>query len=179
MGQGTHHLQKQLVLFLKISLDDSYLHRSKVWWAITFVCFLIADIPSDMRWQLAYPMICSTSSIESIEHGLPHLSYLVLLLDKSWRRKWKLTPVFLPEISQGQRNLEGFSPWGCKVSETTLQLNTHTHRINPWGSKELDMTDHTCMHTIWTLCPKLTKTPQMSGFIFLKLLFHQIDKLLP
>ena len=28
----------------------------------------------------------------------------------SWRRKWQLSPVFLP----GQRNLVGYSPWGCK-----------------------------------------------------------------
>ena len=156
----------QLVLFLTIPLDDSFLQGSKVWWAITFVCFLIADIPSDMWRQLSYPMICSTSSIGSIEHGLLHFSYLVLLLDKSWRRKWKLTPVFLPEISQRQRNLEGYSPRGCKVSDTTLQLNTHIHtqRISPWGSKELDMTDHTCMHTRWTLCPKLTKNPSTVRF---------------
>ena len=29
-----------------------------------------------------------------------------------WRRKWQPTPVFLPGESQGQRNLEGYSPWG-------------------------------------------------------------------
>ena len=32
--------------------------------------------------------------------------------------------VFLPEESHGQRSLVGYSPWGCK---------------------ELDMTEHTCM----------------------------------
>ena len=26
-----------------------------------------------------------------------------------WRRKWKPTPIFLPEKSHGQ------SPWGCRV----------------------------------------------------------------
>ena len=113
-------------------------------------------------------MICSTSSIGSIEHGLLHFSYLVVLLDKSWRRKWKLTPIFLPEISQGQRNLVGYSPQGRKVSDTTLQLNTHTHthtqRISPWGNKELDTTDHACMHTRWTLCPKLIKNPSHIRF---------------
>ena len=29
-----------------------------------------------------------------------------------WRRKWQLTPVFLPGESHGQRNLAGYSPWG-------------------------------------------------------------------
>ena len=31
-----------------------------------------------------------------------------------WRRKWQLTPAFLPENSHGQRSLAGYRPWGCK-----------------------------------------------------------------
>ena len=31
-----------------------------------------------------------------------------------WRRKWQPTPVFLPGESHGQRNLVGYSLWGCK-----------------------------------------------------------------
>ena len=31
-----------------------------------------------------------------------------------WKRKWKLTPVFLPGESHGQRSLVGYGPWGCK-----------------------------------------------------------------
>ena len=34
-----------------------------------------------------------------------------------------LTPVFLPGESHGQRSLVGYSPWGCKESDTTEQLN--------------------------------------------------------
>ena len=41
------------------------------------------------------------------------------------RRKWQPTLVFLPGESHGQSSLVGYSPWG--------------HR-------ELDMTEHTCMH---------------------------------
>ena len=32
-----------------------------------------------------------------------------------WRRKWQLTPVFLPRESHGQRSLVGYSPWGRKA----------------------------------------------------------------
>ena len=39
-----------------------------------------------------------------------------------WRRKWQPTPVFLPRDSHGQRNLAGYSPRGCKESDTTEQL---------------------------------------------------------
>ena len=40
-----------------------------------------------------------------------------------WRRKWQPTPVFLPGKSHGQRSLVGYSPWGCKESDMTEQLN--------------------------------------------------------
>ena len=36
-----------------------------------------------------------------------------------WRRAWQPTPVFLPGESHGQRSLAGYSPQGCKESDTT------------------------------------------------------------
>ena len=42
-----------------------------------------------------------------------------------WRRAWQPTPVFSPGESHGQRSLAGYSPWGCKESDTTKWLNTH------------------------------------------------------
>ena len=42
-----------------------------------------------------------------------------------WRRKWQPTPVFLPGESHGQRSLEGYSPRGCKESDTTEGLHFH------------------------------------------------------
>ena len=44
----------------------------------------------------------------------------------SWGRNCQLTPVFLFEKFHGQRNLVGYNPWGCKESNTTEQLSTHT-----------------------------------------------------
>ena len=40
-----------------------------------------------------------------------------------WRREGQHTPVFLPGEFQGQRSLVGYSPWGCKESDTTEQLH--------------------------------------------------------
>jgi len=37
-------------------------------------------------------------------------------------REWLPTPVFLPGEFHGQRNLVGFSPWGCKEPDMTEQL---------------------------------------------------------
>ena len=39
-----------------------------------------------------------------------------------WRRKWQSTPVFLPGKSYRERNLAGYSPWGCKKSDMTERL---------------------------------------------------------
>ena len=36
-----------------------------------------------------------------------------------WRRAWWPTRGFLPRESQGQRSLEGYSPWGHEVLDTT------------------------------------------------------------
>ena len=39
-----------------------------------------------------------------------------------WRRKWQSTPIVLPGKSHGRRSLTGYSPWGCKQSDTTEWL---------------------------------------------------------
>ena len=39
-----------------------------------------------------------------------------------WSRKWQRSPVFLPRAFHGQRSLAGYSPWGCKESDTTERL---------------------------------------------------------
>ena len=41
----------------------------------------------------------------------------------AWRRKWQPTPVFLPGELHRQKNLAGYTAWGCKESDTTEQLN--------------------------------------------------------
>ena len=33
------------------------------------------------------------------------------------------------ENSHGQRNLAGYSPWGCKESDTTEQVSTHAQTV--------------------------------------------------
>ena len=40
-----------------------------------------------------------------------------------WRRKWQLTPVFLPREFHGQRSLEGYSPWRRKRVVNDLATN--------------------------------------------------------
>ena len=46
-----------------------------------------------------------------------------------WKRAWQPTSVFLPGECHGQRSLAGYSPWGCKESDTT------------------EATEHACIYT--------------------------------
>ena len=45
------------------------------------------------------------------------------------KRKLQPTPVFLPRELQGQRSLEGYSPWGRK----TIRHDPATRLAPPWG----------------------------------------------
>ena len=46
-----------------------------------------------------------------------------------WRRKWQPTPVFSPGESYEQKNLEGYSPRGCKESDTTEYTCMHAPAV--------------------------------------------------
>ena len=52
-------------------------------------------------------------------------SILWLGLVPNPRREWLPTPVFLPGESHEQRNLVGYSLWGCRESDTTELLSMH------------------------------------------------------
>ena len=55
-----------------------------------------------------------------------------------WRRPRQPAPVFLPGKSHGQRNLEGYSSWGHKKSDTTEHMHTRTctHTKESFGVKQ-------------------------------------------
>ena len=44
---------------------------------------------------------------------------------RSWRRKWQLTPVFVPGESQGQRQPGGLQSIGSQSQTRLKQLSTH------------------------------------------------------
>ena len=52
-----------------------------------------------------------------------------------WKREWLPFPVYLPGEFHGQKSLVGYSPW---------------------GRKELDMTEHACIHVpVILTCPRV------------------------
>ena len=56
------------------------------------------------------------AAVHGVAEGWTRLSDFTFM---NWIRKWQPTPVFLPGESQGQRSLEGCSPWGRTESDTT------------------------------------------------------------
>ena len=66
------------------------------------------------------------------------------------RRAWRPTPVFLPAEFHGQSSLAGYSPWGCKVPDTTEWLTLYTKRIlksgKLWGALFLEIFGCTEQH---------------------------------
>ena len=42
-----------------------------------------------------------------------------------WNRKWQPIPVFSLGKFQGQRNLAGYSPWGCKELDTIEHIGIY------------------------------------------------------
>ena len=58
-------------------------------------------------------------SMGSLRVGHDWATSLSLFTFMHWRRKWQLTPVFLPGVSQGQRSLVGCHLWGHTELDTT------------------------------------------------------------
>ena len=69
------------------------------------------------------PISCNGSAVKNRltlrEAWVPSLGQ-----EDPWRRKWQIAPTFLPGKSRGQKNLAGYSPWGGKQLDMTLQLNS-------------------------------------------------------
>ena len=67
-----------------------------------------------------------------------------------WRKKWLHTLVFLPGEFHGQRNLAGYSPWGCRVrhdwmtntqertskGQSTWPVTQEENRVVSWKPRE-------------------------------------------
>ena len=62
--------------------------------------------------------------IDTEEHGFDPWVGMI-----PWSRKWHPAPLLLPGNFNGQRSLEGYSPWSCKELDTHTTEHTHTHTL--------------------------------------------------
>ena len=113
----------------------------------------------------------------------------------SWSRKWQPTPVLLPGNFYGLSSLAGYSPWGCKESDTTerlwtfIQSSLNTAARITFSRNEPDLIIHTSAlslqwlkgpcysllysscYTAWRLCCSLQGTWHLSTTEHLPWLF--------
>ena len=78
--------------------------------------------------EIGYPLSYSQISlVAQMVKNLPAMqeTWVRLLgLEEPLEESMQSTPVFLPGEFHGQRNMAGYSPWGCKESDMTKQLST-------------------------------------------------------
>ena len=80
----------------------------------------LAPHSSTLAWKLPWTEEPGgLQSMGSRRVGHDQATSLSLFTFMHWRRKWQLTPVFLPGESQGQRSLVGCCLWGRTESDTT------------------------------------------------------------
>ena len=75
-------------------------------------------------------------SIGSLRVGHDWATSLSLFTFMRWRRKWQLTPIFLPGESQGRGSLVGCHLWGCTELDTSEWLSSSSRVLfiyfYPW-----------------------------------------------
>ena len=80
----------------------------------------------------------------------------ILGLETSPGKKWRQsTAVFLPGEFHGQRSLMGYSPWGCKESDTTEWLSLSFFTSEQSGHFYVDGVGHGNQHMMFDIeCSK-------------------------
>ena len=75
----------------------------------------MATYSSTLAWKI--PWMEEPGRIHGIAKSRTRLSNF------TWRRKWLLTPIFLPGESHGQRSLVGYGPWSLKELDMIERLS--------------------------------------------------------
>ena len=106
---------------------------SNIFWnfpVLVLLFLLPIDSTSKLFWTFSFLYSQESYLIHYIHTyiNLYYIFYLCLFMFLYGRRKWQLTPVFLPRELRGQRNLVGCCPYVCTESDTT------------------EATQHACMH---------------------------------
>ena len=83
-----------------------------------------------LRRHAQHMLWCGGSDGKESAHYAGRQGFDPWVAEIPWRREWQPTPVFLPGEFRGQRNLEGYSPWGCKESDDWVTNTSLQHMYN-------------------------------------------------
>ena len=93
------------------------------------------------------------AAVHGVEKSRTQLSdFTPLFTFMHWRRKWQLTPVFLPGESQGRGSLVGFRLWGRTESDTTEAT---------WQQQQLHSNLCFCGHIAFVLLWGIKSSPAL------------------
>ena len=85
-------------------------------WLINSQCFFTIRTGVAL---FGFPWWCSSKDSACQFRRQKRLGFDPWVRKSPWRKKWQPTPVFLPGKSCGQKSLVGYSPRGCKESNTS------------------------------------------------------------
>ena len=74
----------------------------------------------------AFPSGLAIKNLPAMQEPQETQIRFLVLEDLLEEREWQPIPVFLPGESHAQKSLEGYSPYGCKDSDTT-EMTEHSH----------------------------------------------------
>ena len=119
------------------------------WLIETWPClvFFSDDVPQDISWgQVSFKALSNLWLLRALQHlfyGFPagsmgknppavkeifrRFGFDPWVGKIRWRRKWQLTPVFLPGESHRQRSLAGYSPWDPRVRHNWVTKQQQQH----------------------------------------------------
>ena len=134
--------KKDLFFWVSNSISVPCIYGCRFFWltffslAVCYNSYLCSFAQSSLkngfpRWLSGKESICQCNRCRRC--GFNYLFGKIL-----WKRRWQLTPVFLPGESHRQRSLAGYSLWGCKELYVTERARAHTHththglKNRPW-----------------------------------------------
>ena len=115
--------------FQKITLQHWFTHilsLSSLFLSILVLSSFSFDIIlSAVTVWLSFSSLCASLVAQTVK--IPPAMQETWVQSLGWEdpveRAWLPTPIFWPGEVHGQRSLAGFSPWGCKESDTTERLS--------------------------------------------------------
>ena len=91
---------------------------------------------SPFLFNLYAEYIMQNAKLDEAQAGIKIAGRNINSLRYAGRRQWHHTPVLLPGKSHGWRSLVGYNPWGHKELDMTEQLTSHTYsayKLNKQG----------------------------------------------
>ena len=125
--------------------------------------YILCDCPQVLGWSVC--LKCGRHSFNPWVGKIP------------WRRKWQPTPVLLPGKSHGLRSLVGYSPWGCKESDTTERLHFHFQVLKDYFCCSLGRRVESKRQGCWEMIVVWTREVAVEMLTTVQIVDHEMETL--